>query len=293
MHLKLVGGNHLGLGPDLACSHRRRRPGDRGGTRAVGAKAVGRRVSVALFDGDVIGGDADFGGDDLGIGRLVPLPLTFGAHAGDHRSGRMDADFGRIEHGDAKNVAVLGGTGADNFGKERNADAHQLARLAALEGLALCRLFGPQSGIADGVHRLFHGRVVVAAVVFPAKCGVVGELLGLDEVLEAQFSRIHAQLLGQHFDGAFDGEDRFGHPERTAIGHAARRLVGINAIDNQMRRRDVIRTGADVHEPGGPFRRVGAGVKRTVICQNMHPHGGDLAVLGRGQFGRHVIIAGE
>jgi hypothetical protein len=55
----------------------------------------------------------------------------------------MHADLGRIEHGDAEDVAILRWPRADDLGEEGDADAHDLARLAALEGfacLATCSL---------------------------------------------------------------------------------------------------------------------------------------------------------
>ena len=44
----------------------------------------------------------------------------------------MDADLGAVEHLDAEDVELLAGTGADDFGEGRDADAHQLAALALL-----------------------------------------------------------------------------------------------------------------------------------------------------------------
>ena len=73
------------------------------------------------------------GRDDLGIGRLVALPLRLGAEPADAGAGRMDADLGGVEHGDAEDVAIARRTGADDLGEEGDADAHQFARLAALE----------------------------------------------------------------------------------------------------------------------------------------------------------------
>ncbi len=46
-------------------------------------------------------------------------------------------------------------------------------------------------------------------------------------------------------------------------------------------------------KPRGPFRRIGAGIERAVIGQHMHAQAGDAAVLGRRDFGRHVVVARE
>ena len=67
--------------------------------------------------------------------------------------------------------------GADDLGEEGDADPHQLARLAALEGLLLRLLLGAKLLVADRVHRLLEGGLVVAGIVLPAERRRVGELL--------------------------------------------------------------------------------------------------------------------
>ena len=74
----------------------------------------------------------------------MALALRSWCPAGDDAAGRMDADLGRIEHGDAEDVAGPRRPGADDLGEEGDADAHQLARLAALERLLLRLLLGAQ-----------------------------------------------------------------------------------------------------------------------------------------------------
>ena len=143
----------------------------------------------------------------------------------------MDADLGGVEHGDAENVAGARRTGADDLGEEGDADAHQLARLAALERLALGFLLFAQLLVVDRLHRLVHGGLIVAGIVLPAERRGVGELLAADQILHAEFGRIHAELLRHDVHGALDAIGRFGDAERAAIGDAARRLVGIDAVD--------------------------------------------------------------
>ena len=46
------------------------------------------------------------------------------------------------------------GPAPDDLGEEADADPHDLARLAALEGVALGGLLGAQLRVADGVHHL-------------------------------------------------------------------------------------------------------------------------------------------
>ena len=54
-----------------------------------------------------------------------------------------------VEHGDAEDVAGARRAGADDLGEEGDADAHQLARLAALEGFLLRLLLRAQRLVAD------------------------------------------------------------------------------------------------------------------------------------------------
>ena len=209
------------------------------------------------------------------------------------RAGRMDADLRRVEHGDAQDVAVARRTGADDLGEEDHADAHEVAGLAALEGLLLRLLLLAQLAVADGVHRLLHGGVIVAGVVFPAERRLIGELLAADEVLHAQLGRIHAELLRQDVHGALDAVGGLGDAERAAIGDAARRLVGVDAVDRAVGDREVVGAGDDVEEPGRPLAGIGAGVEGAVVGQHMHAQARDLAVLGRGDLRGHVVVARE
>ena len=60
-----------------------------------------------------------------------------------------------------------------------------------------------------------------------------------------------------------------------------------------MRGREVVGAGDDVEEAGRPFRRIGAGVERAVVGEHVDAQARDLAGLGRGDLGRHVVVAGE
>ncbi len=88
-----IGGNLLGLGADLARGDRRGGPGCRRAAAGVGAQAIRSGVGVAFFDFNIGGGNADFLGDDLGIGGLVTLALRLGSKAGYGFAGRVNADF--------------------------------------------------------------------------------------------------------------------------------------------------------------------------------------------------------
>ena len=77
----------------------------------------------------------------------MSLPLRFGAEARHRLAGRVDANFGGVEHLDAEDVEIGGRTRADDFGEAGNADAHQFA------ARALFRLLLAQIGVANRVHR--------------------------------------------------------------------------------------------------------------------------------------------
>ena len=155
------------------------------------------------------------------------------------------------------------------------------------------RLLLAQLGVVDRLHHLLHGGVVVAGIVFPAERRVIGELLRPDEVLQPQFRRIHAELLRQDVHRPLDAVGRLGDAERAAIGDAARRLVGVDAVDRKMRDREIVGAGDDVEEAGRPFRRVGAGIEGAVVGEHVDAQAGDLALLRRRDLRRHVVVARE
>ena len=209
------------------------------------------------------------------------------------RAGGVDADLRGIEHGDAEDVAIARRAGADDLGEEGDADAHHLARLAALERLLLRLLLRAQLLVVDRLHRLGQGGLIVAGVVFPAHRGRIGKLLAPDQVLHAELGRIHPELLRHDVHGTLDGVRGFGHAERAAIGHAARRLVGIDAVDRDVRGGEVVGPRDDAEQPGRPLGGVGAGVERAVVGDGVAAQRRHLAVLGAGDFRLHVEVARE
>ena len=186
-----------------------------------------------------------------------------------------------------EDVEVVRRAGPDDLGEAADADAHELAAFALL-GLLLA-----QAGVVDHVHRLLERGRVVARVVRPAGRRLVRELLGLDEVLHPELGRVLADLVGEDVDHPLDGVDRLGHPERAAVGDAAGRLVGVDAVDFDERVREVVRAGDDVEQAGRELRRVGRGVGVAVVGDRLDLERGDLAVLGRAQLGVDVVVAGE
>ena len=143
--------------------------------------------------------------------------------------------------------------------KRADADAHELAALALL-GLLLA-----QAGVVDHVHGLLERGGVVARVVLPAGRRLVRELVLADEVLHPQLGRVLADVVGEDVDHPLDGVDGLGHPERAAIGDAAGRLVGVDAIDFDERVVEVVRAGDDVEQPGRELGRVGRGIGVAVV----------------------------
>src|SRR4029453_4376320 len=152
---------------------------------------------------------------------LVRLALALGAEPGDRAAGRMDPDLAGVEHADAQDVAVPGRPRTNDLSEEGDADAHQLPPRPLL------RLLFAQTGIVDRGHRLAHRGDVIARVVFPAERRVIGELLRLDEVLQPELGGVDPELVRQHVDYPLDQVGRLGHPERAAVGDAARRFVGV------------------------------------------------------------------
>ena len=133
----------------------------------------------------------------------------------------MNSEFAAVSHAETQNIHVLAGAGTDGFGEERHADPHQLTLSASLS------LFATEFGVSGHVHGLAHGRLVVAGVVYPPGLCFVWELFGFDEVLQAQFGRVHLEFVGQTVHDSLDEVNRFSDTERTRIGDTAGCLVGV------------------------------------------------------------------
>ena len=282
-----VGGDLPRLVPDPAGGHRRGGTGRGRAAAGVGTQPVGRGIGIAFLHQDVIHGDAQLVGDDLGEGGLVALALVANAGAHQHLAGGMDPDLAGVEHLDAGDVEGVAGTGADDLGEGGHADPHELA------APALLFLLAAQVPVADEVHRLLEGGRVVPAVVGPPQRRPVRELLRRDEVLHAQLHRIHPQLVGQHVHGPLDQVRRLGDPEGAAVGDTAGRLVGVDAVHLREGRREVVGTGDDAEQAGGELGRVGGRVEGAVVRHRLHPQGLHPPVPARGDLARHVVVPGE
>src|SRR5262249_40613964 len=156
------------LVPNFPGGNGRRCPRCRRAAAGVRAETIRSRVGVAFFDLNISHRDPQLLGEDLSVGRLVPLPLRFRPEARNNLARGMDRDLATIEHLDAQDIEVLGRTSPDDLREARNTYAHQLAPLP------LFGLFPSQCGVADLVHGEIEGTTIVAAVVFPTESGGVG-----------------------------------------------------------------------------------------------------------------------
>ena len=114
----------------------------------------------------------------------------------------------------------------------------------------------------------------------------------LDEAAHPQFDRVDLHLQRQRVDHPLHEVDRLGDPERAPVRHAARRLVGVDGLDLDVRRLQVVRTADDVEEAGRELRRLRGGVEGAVVGDHVDPQAGDLAVLGA-HLGLHHVVARE
>src|SRR5580704_17846684 len=109
----------------------------------------------------------------------MPLSLTFGPHAADRFSRRMDANLRTVKHLDARDVERVRWACSDRFRKAGDTDPHELAPFAFLF------LLSSQLSVTHHLQGLIHCPFVVAAVVGPAQRGFVGKLVRLDKISAA------------------------------------------------------------------------------------------------------------
>src|SRR5215472_16500269 len=139
MDFEQIGRDHLRLGADFAPSHRGRSTGDRCRARTISSKTIGCGIGVALLDRYIVGRDADLARQDLREGRGMALALADRAEPRDRAPRRVDANLARIEHAQAKDVAILDRAGADDLCEKADADPHQSSGFATSKGLAIAK----------------------------------------------------------------------------------------------------------------------------------------------------------
>ena len=89
------------------------------------------------------------------------------------------------------------------------------------------------------------------------------------KVLSAQVDRVSLQLLGENVDDSFDEVSGFCHAEGTAIGDAARGLVGVDTVDFTKGGGIVVGAGADAEEAGGKFGWLRGCVEGAMIGERL------------------------
>ena len=121
----------------------------------------------------------------------------------------------------------------------------------------------------------------------------MGEVVVADEVDAAELGLVHAQVVGGGLHHPLLEEHRLGDPERAAVGHAARRLVGVHPPCLEMGVGDVVTGERRVHEPDLELRRLGIGEEGAVVGCRLHPHPEDPTVLAQRQFAVQIDVTGE
>jgi len=125
--------------------------------------------------------------------------------------------------------------GASAIEEGGDADPHQNALLAQLG------LLGPQLPIIRHRFELFHQQRKITAVIGDLHRGLVGKLVGLDQIARAQLDDVDTEFARAVLDQPFDDEQTFG-PACAAIG-VDRRRVRIGTADAAMDRRDLVQLG--------------------------------------------------
>src|SRR5262249_25026604 len=153
------------------------------------------------------------GGDNLGEGRLMTLPMAVSAGEHRDRARGMDPDAGRLVEARTCAQRADNRRGGDAAGLEicREADPAELAaglRLPTplLEAGNVRRLLG------NGERAL-----IVPAVVLQGDRGLVGESVGRDEVLPADLQLVHLHLARRLVHEALEQISRL-RPAGAAIG---------------------------------------------------------------------------
>ena len=132
------------------------------------------------------------------------------------------------------------GPGADDLGEAADADAHQLARARASPP-APCAAPRSRSCPSPSAARPDSCRCRTPSPAPTCR----GTCSGWMKFFMRSSAGIHLQLLRQHVGDALDGVHRLGDAERAAVGDAAGRLVGVDAVHLGEGVLQVVGAGAD------------------------------------------------
>ena len=210
--------------------------------------------------------------DDLGVGRFMSLAV--GLRADQHREIAVLLQRHR---------ALFGVVPGRAFDIARNAKAADLA--------APPRFLGPprKAGAIRLGETCAHRALEIADVIVSIGVGVIGHLLGLDEVQGAQFFRRHAERPRANVDQSLEHIGRL-RPPRPAIGVDGNRM-GVNPPNAGVERVDMVGPGRHRRaEPGDirpEHREIRAEIAENVDAQSEKPALGIERHLGRG----HVVAA--
>ena len=94
---------------------------------------------------------------------------------------------------------------------------------------------------------------------------------------------IHPDLIGGVLHQPFDQIGGLGHPERAAIGHSSRRLVGVRSLGRHVCGAEVIGSGDDMEQARPEFGGLRVGVERSLVGQKIGLQTQDPAVLVQSQ----------
>ena len=274
----------------------------------AGPEGVGRGVGVALVHRHVLGLDPQVLGDDLGGGRLEPLPVGSRAQVDGDMTVGLHTDLGRL-----RSVGAHAGLGLD---VEPDPEPQ------AATGVERPRLLDPEPRVVDHRHglveRLLGGHLRDG---HPARHRV-GQLGTVHDVATAQFHRVDSDPVGQDVHHLLAGEGLglpgppIGRPGagvrvhrggpvgqfRQAVGpaeHHDDEGPGASRAHHRVRARvvEVVDVGAEQvprlvggQGDGHPF---GAGVRGRdqVLVPVLHPLHGAAELVG-GQD-HHLLVPGD
>ena len=262
-----MGGDPDRLLPERLRGEDGRAPADDGAPARVGPGAGRRRRRVAVDDPHVLQPRTELLGDDLGERRLVSLAVAREAEGRRHRAPRVHAHRGALGAGVDRRAGRRGDRRADarQLDVPRDADADE-PLLRAREHLLLARARVVRH-LAGALERLDEA----SAVPDDTRRRAVRELLGADQVLQAQLDGVHPEPPRRAVQQRLQHEGRDGPADAAVRSH--RRLV----------RRDAPGLPAVVREAVGPGQEADDLDDFDRGCPRMDRVGADVGEDARGE----------